>query len=215
MAIAASVILDRAATTLLDSSHVAWAAAELLDYLNAAQRVVVQVKADAYPKLASRALVAGVDQTLPADGLSVINVLRNTVSKRACKQTGLEALNSWYPDWAAETPRTDVREWVSDQRSPQRFMVYPPNDGTGSVEVLYGATPAVLAAASDNISLADSYEPALYQGVLHFAYAKNSRRQDLAKSAAALQAMIAMVTGKTATIKLNAPDLKQVEQAQS
>jgi len=215
MTIAASVPINRAASTLLDPAHVAWSAAELLDYLNAAQRAVVQLKADAYTKIAAIPLVAGVDQVLPSDGLSVINLYRNTVSKRVVKQVGFESMNSWATDWAAETPRADAYEWMADQRQPMRFQVYPPNDGTGSLTGVYGAMCPVLASSADNIGLPDSYEPALYNGILHFAYAKNSRRQDLQKSAAALQAMIAMVTGKTATIKLNAPDLKQVEQGQS
>lgn len=211
----AGVIINRAATTLLDLSHTAWTQAELFDYLTAAQRIVCQLKADAYTKLASVPLVAGVDQVLPADGISVVSAYRNTTSKRAVKQVGLDNMNAANPNWAAETRQREVREVIADQRQPFRFQVYPPNDGTGALDMVYGAAPPAIAALTDVISVADTYEPALWQGVLFGAYSKNSRQQDLTKAAAALQAMNAMVTGKTATIKLNAPDLKQSEQAQS
>ena len=215
MTLAVSVVLDRVSTTLLDSSRRAWLLPELLDYLNATQRAIVQVKADAFTKLANHSLAAGVDQTLPADGLSVINVYRNVASKKACKQVGLDIMNSGNPNWPADTPKLDVREWISDQRDPRRFMVSPPNTGAGVVALLYGATPAVVTAASDNISLPDSYDSALWAGVLSMAYAKQSTTYDPQKAGAYMQMMLAFVTGKTATIKMNAPDLKQVEQAQS
>lgn len=216
MTTAASVILDLACTTLLNPApYRAWPRAELLSYLNLVQSAIVQVKADAFTKITDHTLAAGVDQTLPADGLSVVNIYRNVASKRACKQVGLDMLNSSNPTWAAETQNVNVREWVADQRTPTRFMVSPPNTGLGAVVLVYGAVPADLTAEADLISVADSYKMALWAGVVSLAYAKSSTTQDLQRSTAYLQMMNALITGKTATIKLNAPDLKQIEQAQS
>jgi len=213
--LAISVPIDRAATTLLDAAKVGWTAPELLNYANAAMRSIVQLKGDAYTKIGTITLVAGVDQVLPSDGLALINLYRNVASGKGVQQMGYDVMLATDMDFATRTRKVDVAEWISDQRQPQRFMVNPPNTGAGALTGVYSATPPVLTSASDLIPLPDSYEPAIYNGILHFAYAKNSREQDLQKSTAALQAMIAMVTGRTATVKQLAPDLKKAEQDQS
>ena len=84
--------------------------------------------------------------------------------------------------WPAATPEATVQDWAADARDPTRFVVLPPNNGSGSVNALYGAIPTPIAATTDPINLADVYEDVLKSFVLAEAYAHNSKRQDLAKA---------------------------------
>lgn len=213
MAVTASTITARAATTLLDPDGTGWPAAELLDYLNAAQRAVCLLRPDVYTKVASVTLAAGVVQSLPADGNVLLRVLYNAngVSVRMAGIDGMSAA----ANWAAATPAAIVREWAADSRDRTRFFVSPPNDGSGSVVCFYAAVPPALAAGSDPIALPDVYETPLWAYVCSLAYAKNSRRQDMAKSQSMMQTFIAMVTGGQVASQSVFPDLRKIEQGQS
>ena len=126
---------------------------------------------------------------LPASGVSLMSVFHNTVSKQAVNQVGLELQNQAARGWVGYTPETDVVEYMTDVRMPRRFFVNPPNNGAGNVTALYGAVPdqVTVANAADPIPFVDIYQNPLWAATLAFAYAKNSKRQDVAKSQFYLQ----------------------------
>lgn len=213
MAITAGTIIARASTTLLDPQRVAWTTAELLDYLNAAQRAVCLIRPDAYVKIQTAALVPGVVQSLPADGQAVLRVLYNA-NGASVAQAGIDAMLR-VQNWAMQTPSVTVREWASDSRMPKTFFVSPPAAAGASVVMMYAAIPPAITGEASLISLSDAYETPLWAYVCGLAYAKNSRRQDVAKSQSMMQMFTALLTGGALTQQAIAPDLKKVEQAQS
>jgi hypothetical protein len=215
MAIQAQTIISRASKTLSDPNAVAWSNAELLDYLNAGQRAVCHVNRDAYTKVDNVTLTAGVIQTLPADGLVIVRALYNVGSGRAIRHVGFDALNTSLSTWASSTQATDVLEYAADSREWKTFFVNPPNNGTGIIKMMYGAIPPVLTSQTQNIALPDTYDTALWAYVCAMAYAKNTRRQDLQKSAGMMQMFMSLVTAGTAATKASMPDLKQIEQHQA
>jgi hypothetical protein len=74
-------------------------------------------------------------------------------------------------------------EYAADPRDPRRFAVTPPNDGTGSVQVLYGAVPTkVTGNSGEEIPVAPNYLAPLIEYVLGKCWGKNSKSQDLTKS---------------------------------
>jgi hypothetical protein len=183
MAVLVRTIIERVAKTLIDDSMVGWTEAELYDYYNAAQAAVSNAKPDAYTKQELVPLVAGVVQETPADCVSLLNIYYNQ-SGAIINLVGLDLLNQANPNWPARTPDVDVEEFVIDQRNPRRYLVNPPNDGTGSVMMLYGADPPVAVPGSPSTvaALPDIYQNALWAFTLSLAYAKNSKRQDLVKA---------------------------------
>ena len=84
--------------------------------------------------------------------------------------------------WPAATQQAEAENYAYDPRDPRRYMVFPPNNGAGSIYMVYGGTPAALTASTDTLPLPDIYEPALLAYVLSRCYAKNSQRQDLSKA---------------------------------
>jgi len=74
----AKAILDKAEVLLLDPTNVRWPRNQLLDYLNDGQREVVIYRPDASMEDRVVALVdASTRQTLPANGLRLLDVVRN------------------------------------------------------------------------------------------------------------------------------------------
>lgn len=180
MARTAGQIITRVRRTLVDPTGRTWGDAELLDYLTAAMTATANVKNDAYKRVEAVSLVAGYVQSLPSDGLAVFEVYGN-VNGPACNQVGRELLNNANPDWTRATPQQFVDEWMADTRDPIRFLVNPPNDGTGAVTVLYGAIPQPVDDLTDPIPLADTYETPLWAYTVAMAYAANTKRKDPSK----------------------------------
>ncbi len=191
--IQASTILDSAAVTLLDVAHRTWASSELLGYLNQALYATAFVKPDMYVVENDVALVEGITQPLPDDGIAVINVKRNRIIfpdtgvERVITQCDSGLLDESNRFWPAGTKTRRVEHFTADPRNPRRYDVFPPNDGTGLVVLVYGAVPPTIMYEQEEMQVPDSFMPALLDFVLGRAYEKNSKRQDLTKSAAYFQ----------------------------
>ena len=182
MAIAASVLLNRAAKTLLDETGVLWSSAELLDYINAAISAVVTIKPDTYVLTSTFTLTnAQAKQTLPSGGLQLVEVTRNlSPGSSVIRQVERNHLNHTDEDWAATagTPK----HFMYDRRNPKNFYIYPqPASGTNTVELVYSAVPTRLTTAADLLPIDDIYENPLFFYVVAMAYAKNAKRGDNVK----------------------------------
>lgn len=189
MTILASVIINSALTTLLDIDRVTFSDDEMLGYLNEALRATAFVKPDMFVVQEFITPAAGVDQTLPAGGIALIDVIRNS-NGRIISEVDRQLLDESNRFWNAGTEVVTVEHYTVDPRNPLRYRVFPPNSGAGSIEIVYGAVPATLTAtsnSSDEIPVPDSYQNALTNFVLAKAYMKNSKKQDLVKSASAMQ----------------------------
>ena len=194
--ILAATILDSVATTLLDVAHRTWPAPDLLGYLNEAMNATAAARpADFYVLEQPFLLVAGVVQNLPTDAIVLIDVPRNSStapsgvipSTQIVTQVDKSLLDESNRFWPAGTPQAEVEHFTFDPRNPRRFVCFPPNDGNGAVDIVYGAVPPALMYDTDEMPCPDSYQTPLTNFVLAKCYAKNSKRQDLAKSGAYMQ----------------------------
>jgi len=187
--ILAATILDSVATTLLDVAHRTWPTLELLGYLNEAMNATAAARpADFYVLELSTALVAGVIQELPDGGILLIDVPRNT-GGRIVTQVDKSLLDEADRFWPAATPQAQVESFTFDPRNPRRFVCFPPNNGIGMVDLVFGSVPPALTYenGSEEMPCPDSYQTPLTNFVLAKAYAKNSKRQDLVKTSSYMQ----------------------------
>ena len=184
MAVSVETVINNVARTLLDTAFRTWSRAEHVANLNEAQRLICgDYKLDAYPKREFVALVAGIAQDLPDDGTALIEITDNEASGRSVTQTDLAILQEENRFWPAATQQPEVENYAADPRTPRKFYVFPPNDGSGSVRITYGAIPPELTGSSgENIALSDAYQYPIERIMLSMAFAKNSVRQDLSKS---------------------------------
>lgn len=179
MAVAASTILTKARTQLIDTgTTMRWTDAELLGYLSDGQRTVVALA----PSTASRGyvlpLVAGSRQVLAVNVHTLLSVTRNTnsagtVPGRTVRPALRDQIDAVNPDWHSMTPTAAVLNYVYDP-SDVAFYVYPPNDGTGHLDVVYAQLPVELATLADTLVVQDIYQTPLLDYVLWRAHAKDS-----------------------------------------
>ena len=182
-------IIDRARLTLQDSSGVRWTDAELLIYINDAQREVVNIKPEATATHENISLSTGTEQTLPSGGLRLIKVSRN-MSGTASDATGSKAiriveedlLNSIEPDWHDPTVTGSsahgsiIKNYLFDPDDPKKFYVYPgvASGSNAYVELIYSKLPTDLSSVSSTIDLEDTYGNAILNFVLYRAYLKDA-----------------------------------------
>ena len=194
MPITVETLLSGVSATLLDVARRTWDYPELVGYLNEALRATAFVKPDMYVVQGFVTLTAGIAQELPDGSVALIDISDNEVSGRAITQTDLGLLQEENRFWPAATQEVDAENYAADPRTPRRFYIFPPNDGTGSVRITRGAVPTTLTGSSgEEIPVPDSYQNPLTNFVLAKCYAKNSKRQDLTKSSAYMQQWATML----------------------
>lgn len=193
-------ILTRVSTLLQDVTNIRWTKAELLTYLSDGQRELCVYKPDACVKTASMALVAGTRQTLPADGVAFVDVIRNTTgSQRAPRSVSREILDAQIPNWHSSTPAAEVLHYTFDPQNQKVIYTYPPNTGTGSLEVAYAASPVELTEGA-TLGVDDIWLPTLVNYVMYRCYSKDAEYAANAQLAVAYyQAFTTQVGAKTAS----------------
>lgn len=178
--ITVSSLLTRVAVILQDPTNIRWPQAELLDWLNDGQREIALFKPNAFTKNIPKQLIAGTKQTLPTDGVALVDLPRNlgadgTTPGNAIRMVSREILDSQLPGWHATTAAAAAKHFVYTPLDPKTFYVYPPQPATGMgyVELVYVASPTDATLVS-TITLDDIYSSALLNYVLSRAYSKDA-----------------------------------------
>lgn len=183
--ITAGSIVERARQMLWDAESVRWTEEALLSFLNAGQGAIVLARPEACVKNVALALAAGTKQALPADGVRLIDVVRNLgidglTPGRSVRIVEREVLDSQRPDWHAETQSQRIQHFCFDPRDQRHFYVYPPATAGTHVEAIYSASPPEIhfdepgAWRGSVIGLDDPYQDALQSFILYRAYAMDS-----------------------------------------
>lgn len=177
--ILASAIVDKTEILLRDSSNVQWPASELLGWLNDGQREIAVLKPEANSVTKAVQLVAGTRQTMgsgtTADAIMLLRVMRNmgttgTTAGKAVRMVSGDVMDTNRPNWHSDTASSVVQNVVYDPRSSKQFYVYPPNDGSGFVEITYSAIPTTVASLASVITLDDMFANPLIDYVLYRAF---------------------------------------------
>jgi len=180
-------LISRVQDTLQDTTSVRWPEAELLRYINDAQREVVNLRPDASATTANVQLSTGTLQSIPTDGLRLIKITRNmsgtsgsATGARSIRIVDFDILNTQEPDWNDPTVSGDathgavVKHYAFDQDDPRRFYVYPGVAGNAYVEIVYSKSPTDLSATSSTIDVDDIFANPIVDFVLFKAYLKDS-----------------------------------------
>tara|TARA_R100001460_G_scaffold36981_4_gene71025 strand:- start:625 stop:1338 length:714 start_codon:yes stop_codon:yes gene_type:complete len=180
-------IITRVQDTLQDTTSVRWSEAELLRYINDAQREIVNLRPEASADHANVQLATGTEQTIPDVGLRLIKVVRNmsatgssATGKRAIRLVSSDILNAQDPDWHDPTVTghsahgTVVKNYIFDEDDPRKYYVYPGVSGNAYVEIVFSRTPTDLSGTSSTIYVDDIYGNAIVDFVLYKAYMKDA-----------------------------------------
>jgi hypothetical protein len=172
-------IINDAAIQLNDVANVRWPRTELLEWLNSGQAMIVLMQPSANATFATQQMTPGTRQLLPADGWSLLNITRNLLpdgvtpgrAVRVVSRTLLDAQNSM---WHAAPAVSQVQNYIYDMQEPTAFYVYPPSDGTCSLEYNYAAMPAPLATEAGTIDINDVYAAVILDYILYRANSKDA-----------------------------------------
>ena len=182
-------LISRIQDSLQDTTGVRWTEAELLRYINDAQREVVNLKPAAAADHSNVQLATGTEQVIPDVAMSLIKVVRNmsatggsATGKKAIRLVDEDILNSIEPDWHDPTVTGDaahgsvIKHYMFDPDDPRRFYVYPGvKSGLNAyVELITSRSPTDLSATSSTIYIDDIYGNALVDYVLFRCYMKDS-----------------------------------------
>ena len=129
---------------LKDEGNDYWDEPDMVNFYNRSASAVVNLRPDANTVNAVIKLAAGASQTIPSRGNALMDVMRNMGTDGetpgvAITATDKQLMALYDPAWAQATPEAEVRNWASV--SARRFVVYPPNTGTGYVEVVMAENP--------------------------------------------------------------------------
>ena len=173
MATTVRSILNRVGALLNDEAFVRWEESELLEWLNDGQRVIARGPAtDVYILRDTITASPGTRQSLPENGLRLIDVIRNTSDGSAILQSDYALVNVLASTWrsAATAP---AQNWFYDERNPKEFEVYPPQSGAETIEIVFNAEPPD-ASVGGNIAIDDTYADALIDYVMYRALSKDN-----------------------------------------
>jgi len=173
-------ILDRASIILQDNTNVRFPNAELLKFLNDAQKEVALHRPDSTMVNTTFDCVTGSKQTLPTAALRLVNIIRN-VGGRAITQVQRRILDETLPNWHESVAGTNkIEHYIYDAADPKNFYVFPKAvSGTDSVEILYSSSPTEIAisnflSSTTVIGIDDIYVNCLLDYILYRSYQKDS-----------------------------------------
>lgn len=189
-------IIEKASTDLRDPDGRRWTLKDLTDYLNAGQREIVILRPDANVVVRAVRLEAGsTRQSLPAEGLRLINITHNMGADGASAGSVVrvidgEEIDALAPDWHSEPAlASEVEHYVYDGRSPKTFYVYRKLRSARYVEMHFSASPVDVQVkgvysktANTAITLDDIYQTPLYDYVMMRAHAKDTDAQSIQES---------------------------------
>ena len=191
----ASDVINRARYIAQDmGSTLRTSDAEMLLWLSDAQFAVVLYKPDAYPVIGNIQLTANtVRQQLPAGGVQLLYLTHNmgaggTTPGTAIRPTTIKDMTDSYPSWPTQTG-AEVKHYMSDDRSPQHFYVYPAPTSTLYVAGAYAGTPTDVTATGQTLTLQDIYRGPLVDYLVHRIFLKDTEdeaNRDISQTAFAM-----------------------------
>jgi len=180
-------LLLRIEDVLQDTTNVRWPEAELLRYINDAQREIVNLRPESAADHSNVQLVTGTEQSIPDVALRLIKVVRNmsaaggsATGKRVIRLVDKDILDSQEPNWHDPTVTGDAahgttpKHYIFDEDDPRRYYVYPGVAGNAYAEIVCARSPTDLSSTSSTIYVDDIFGNAIIDFVLYRAYLKDA-----------------------------------------
>ena len=190
---AASLIMTQVGTILGDKTHVRWPLSELRLWINLGMSEIATYKPNACTRIVPMQCQVGTRQSIPPLATALLRVIRNIASmstppqgRQAITAVPREVMDASHPNWHnpnAFPAAKLVTHVVHDPADQRNFYCWPPNDGTGKIEIEVtripdpipaGTSPNVISNYSENLDTDRVYDPALIQYVLYMCYLKDA-----------------------------------------
>lgn len=180
----AITVMDDVAELLQDIDRDTWTDADLLGWLNDAQRNVVNVRPDSNSATVSFKCATGTRQNLVIGDIRLLRVTRNMGSDGATPGNAINIFergikDRFNPQWHSELGQTVVKEYTYDAVArPHVFWVSPPvkvSPPDVYIEIDKAVVPTLLTNKdNDDIELRDTYIPMIHEWMLYKSFARDS-----------------------------------------
>ena len=193
MAIPVQDIIERVTDLLLDKDRgdedARWNNDELIRWLNDSRMAIVTRRSQACTKYETIELIAGTLQSIPDDGIELIDVIRNmgmngTTAGRAIRRTDRQSMDDTDMDWHTARKGSVVSQFTFDDRIPKQFYVSPPVNAGVQVQIAYNAIPPAITSLSDSLAFGLENMDAIVNYVAYRAKSKDSEYANAAEAAA-------------------------------
>lgn len=172
--------IDREARALLqDKDTVHWAAADMIDWINAFQRDLVTHKPKAGTVTKNLDITANsAKQSVPATTIQLLDVICDmgtdgATPGRAITLTTIERLAASRPNWRRDAGPC-VRHWMQDDRDASVFYVWPQVPTATKVEGRTVDHPTAISALTTALTAPAEYRNAGVHFVLFKAYSQDA-----------------------------------------
>lgn len=139
----------------------------ILDLINEATPAILSLKPTAHTTTESKDLNSGVRQTLPAGAIYLHDVIANSNSAVVIRRIEESQLDIFQSNWRSVSFTTNVEHYMYDETDPRAFLVYPPNNGSGSVQLRVTKIPSKIVDENDTMTLPDDFKPAYIYYVMY------------------------------------------------
>jgi hypothetical protein len=154
--------------TLNDIGLIRWGEPEHIDAINDALDAILVAAPDLYEDYRDLTLVAGNEQSLPADGYLLFDVLWNVsaagVQGRRITKVAKSALDRSRAAWSESGENSTVRHWAQDRKQKSKYYVAPrqPESESNKVHARIARRPVDVASQADELDTPDEMESAVY-----------------------------------------------------
>ena len=193
MTIPVSDIFDRVTDLLLDKEREAdkcrWSDDELIRWINDSRMAILTRRPQALAKIATVELVGGTKQGLPADGVQLLDIIRNMgmtgeTPGRSIRRTDRQNIDDMDLYWHKGAQSAEISQFTYDDRTPKTYFVQPPAKAGTHIDISYAAIPAPVSAAGDELDIGLENMDAVVNYVCYRAKSKDSEYANAAEAAA-------------------------------
>jgi hypothetical protein len=192
MTIPVQEILDRVTDLLLDKDRAddqaRWSNDELIRWINDSRMAIITRKPSACSKIVTVALVAGSHQTVPSNGVQLLDIICNmgmdgASPGRSIRRTDRQNLDDDDLYWQSATQKVEISQFTYDDRTPKDYFVSPPAKAGTQIKISHAAIPDQVNAPEDSLDVGLEVMDAVVNYVAFRAKSKDSQFANAAEAA--------------------------------
>ena len=192
MTIPVQEILDRVTDLLLDKDRAddeaRWSNDELIRWINDSRMAIITRKPSACSKVTVVPLVAGCHQTIPSNGVQLLDIICNmgmdgATPGRSIRRTDRQNLDDDDLYWQSATPKVEISQFTYDDRTPKDYFVSPPAKAGTQIKISHAAIPDAVTSPSDTLDIGLEVMDAVVNYVAFRAKSKDSQYANAAEAA--------------------------------